>query len=117
MHASAVVPAFDPLQIRSTEEENEYVTYSRLLGPRGAVLLAASAQTAAFLCGLSLYLTTGLSALLPVVAGTGLAATLAFHVRFVLRPSPRTSKLGRPAEYYMVCTLLALTAASFVPPL
>jgi 4-hydroxybenzoate polyprenyltransferase len=46
-------------KIRSREEENAYVTYSQILGRKGAVLVAAGAQTGTFL--VVLYLTRRLS--------------------------------------------------------
>ena len=44
-------------KIRSPEEENAYVTYSRILGRPGAVLLAGGAQTVSFVIGLYFFKT------------------------------------------------------------
>lgn len=85
-------------KVRSPEEEDAYVTYSRLVGARGAVLLAAAAHTLSFACGLALFAAHGLAPgfLLGLVAGY--AAALAGYLRFLGSPSARTSKLRPFAE-------------------
>jgi 4-hydroxybenzoate polyprenyltransferase len=93
-------------KIRSREEEDAYVTYSRLVGPAGAVTLAALAQALALALGLGLCLESGLSPrfALGLVAGWG--AALGAHVRFVLHPSPATSRLRPFAETDVVCAFI-----------
>jgi len=93
-------------KVRSREEEDAYVTYSRLLGPRGAVLLAFGAQSLAFCAGLHLVRMHGLCSALAVGLGSGCALALLGHVRFLLRPDRRTSRLGAFAEANIFCVLL-----------
>ncbi len=89
-------------KIRAREEENDYVTYSQIFGRHRAVLLAATAQTVALIVGLYLYFTLSLSTLFPGVILLAYVITLAGHIRFALRPSPRSSKLGPFAEGYVI---------------
>jgi hypothetical protein len=95
-------------KIRSREEENAYVTYSRIFGRAGAAAVTAGAQTAAFLLGLYLFLEFRLApaALGPMVLGYVVA--LAALVRFLLKPGPATSKLRPFAEVYIVCFLASV---------
>lgn len=97
-------------KIRAPEEENEYVTYSRLLGRHGAVAVAAGAQTVTLAIGLWLW-----GALqLPWAYGSlllgGWIAAMAGHARFVLKPSAVTSKLRPFAETYLLCVMAAAVA-------
>lgn len=85
-------------KIRSREEENAYVTYSRLLGPNGAVLLAATAQTLALAAALYLVGAHRLSWAFAVALAAGWIAALRDHARFLLRPGPQTSSLRPSAE-------------------
>lgn len=94
-------------KIRSDREEDEYVTYSRLFGKSGAVLLAAAAQSVTLVIALSLSARLGFSALYDVIILAGYAVVMSGHVRFLLRPSPRTSKLRPWGELYMLSVLLA----------
>ena len=94
-------------KIRSPEEENEYVTYSRILGRRGAVLVAAGAQTLAFAIGLYFHWTRALSGVSLVIWLIGYSVTMRAHVRFLLSPNPVTSRLRPYAERYIVTILVA----------
>lgn len=92
-------------KIRSAGEEDAYVTYSRLLGPRGAAALAGFAQTFALAATLLLFRSQALSwAFLGLVA-LGWAAALFGYLRFVLHPAPATSRL-RPFSEASVFGLL-----------
>lgn len=97
-------------KIRSREEENAYVTYSQILGRVGAVLVAASAQTAAYAISLYFYRTLSLSWVFLTIMTAGYGAAMLAHVRFAMRPSPATSKLRLFAE---LC-ILGLIVARFV---
>jgi len=89
-------------KIRAPEEENDYVTYSRIFGRLRAVLIATVAQTAALIIGLYFYRTLSLSGLFPGVILLAYVITMAGHIRFVLRPNPRSSKLRPFAEGYVL---------------
>src|SRR5258706_2070510 len=78
-------------KIRSPGEEDAYVTYSRLFGPAGAVLLVAAAQTLALGLGLRLGPLHGLHPAGLACAGGGWALAPAAHLRFLLRPHPGTA--------------------------
>jgi 4-hydroxybenzoate polyprenyltransferase len=93
-------------KIRSREEENAYVTYSRLLGARGAVALAALVQALALAVGLGLYEEMGLSPRFVLGLVGGWAVALVAHARFALHPSPATSRLRPFAEADVVCALI-----------
>jgi 4-hydroxybenzoate polyprenyltransferase len=93
-------------KIRAPEEETAYVTYSRLLGARGAVALAASAQTLSLGLGLWLFARHGFSpAFVPPAVG-GYLIALGGHVRFLRAPSPTTSRLRPFAEAQVFGLLL-----------
>jgi hypothetical protein len=94
-------------KIRSKEEENAYVTYSQILGRRGAVLLAGGAQTVTFAIGLYLYRILSLSSAFPVIMAIGYGRAVWAHGRFILNPTSVTSKLKPFAEQYVMAVLLA----------
>jgi 4-hydroxybenzoate polyprenyltransferase len=93
-------------KIRSPGEEDAYVTYSRLFGPADAVLLVAAAQTLALGLGLRLGHVHGLHAAWAACAGVGWAIAQAAHVRFLLRPDARSSRLRPFAELFFLAVLL-----------
>ncbi len=93
-------------KIRAPEEETAYVTYSRLLGPRGAVLLAASAQTLSVGLGLWLWARHGLSPAFLFLASGGYLIALGGHLRFLRTPGPETSRLRPFAEIQVFSLLL-----------
>lgn len=93
-------------KIRSRGEENAYVTYSRLLGAEGAVLLVASTQTLALGLGVRLGHVHGLHAAWLACAGAGWTVAQAAHVRFLLRPDPISSRLRPFAELFLLALLL-----------
>jgi hypothetical protein len=94
-------------KIRAPREEDAYVTYSRLLGPVGAVVLASAAQTVAL--GLAVYLgrVHDFHPAWLACAGSGWAIAQAAHLRFLLRPHARSSRLRPFAELFLMAVLLA----------
>jgi hypothetical protein len=94
-------------KIRAPRDEDAYVTYSRLLGPVGAVVLASSVQTLAL--GLALYVGTvhGFHPAWLAGAGTGWAIAQAAYLRFLLRPDADSSRLRPFAELFLVAVLLS----------
>jgi 4-hydroxybenzoate polyprenyltransferase len=95
-------------KIRAPEEETAYVTYSRILGRPGAVLLAAGPQTASFVIGLYFYRSLALSPVFLALLVMGYGRTIWAHLRFLLYPSPVTSKLKPYAEQYTLTVALAV---------
>jgi 4-hydroxybenzoate polyprenyltransferase len=93
-------------KIRSAEEEDAYVTYSRLLGRRAAVALAAAAQSFAFAGAVLLSRWQSLSWAFPALVGLGWAAACYAHLRFVLHPAPATSRLRPFSEASLFGLLL-----------
>jgi 4-hydroxybenzoate polyprenyltransferase len=94
-------------KIRSSQEENDYVTYSRILGPLGAVLVAGGAQTFAFGIGTYFYFSFSLSWLFLVLLSIAYSRVLWAYFRFILHPDPVTSKLKPIAEQYAGIIFLA----------
>jgi len=93
-------------KIRAPEEETAYVTYSRLLGPRGAVMLAASAQALSVGLALWLWARHGLSPAFAVLVGAGYLIALGGQLRFLRAPGPGTSRLRPFAEVQVFGLLL-----------
>lgn len=94
-------------KIRAPEEENAYVTYSQIFTPLGAVLVAATAQTAAFVIGLFFYQTLSLSSAYVAILTVGYGLSLAGYLRFLFKPIPATSGLKIVAEGFMLCVFMA----------
>ena len=94
-------------KIRSAQEEDAYVTYSRIFGRIGAVLVAGSAQTISFSIGLYFYRTLSFSLLFLAVLTLGYVLTMWGHMRFILRPNPVNSRLKAFAERYMLIVFIA----------
>jgi 4-hydroxybenzoate polyprenyltransferase len=95
-------------KIRAPEEETAYVTYSRIMGRPGAVLLAGGAQTVSFVIGLYLYKSLAMSPMFLALLVIGYGRTVWAHLRFLLHPSPLTSKLKSYAEQYPLTLALAV---------
>ena len=98
-------------KIRAQEEENAYVTYSQILGRVGAVFVASGAQTIAFLLGLFFSSTLSLPWQFAVLLSAAYGMTMWSHIRFILNPSPVTSKLKPYAERYILSALAASVVA------
>ena len=101
-------------KIRAREEENDYVTYSKILSRPGAVALAAGAQTLTFALAVHFFRSLSLSGVFIGVAAAGYALALWGHVRFLLKPSPRTSRLKPFAQIYIVSVLAAVLAEALL---
>ena len=88
-------------KIRSAEEEDAYVTYSQIFGRRRAVLVVAGTQTVSLLVGIYFYRSFLLSELFLFVLVAAYAAAQWGHLRFVMRPYSRTSKLRPYTEGFL----------------
>jgi 4-hydroxybenzoate polyprenyltransferase len=91
-------------KIHAPEEEDDYVTYSRVLGRGGAVALAAAAQSVSVVAGVALTIGAGLRPAALVVLLGGLAPCGFAFARFLLRPVPAHSRLRPFAEAFSLST-------------
>ena len=99
-------------KIRAPGDETEYHTYSRLLGPRRAALLALGFLALALLCLLPVAWAVGLRGVYPaMLLGAALITCVAF-ARFMRRPSreradlrPYTELFGAVANAGLLVTL------------
>nr|WP_321464620.1 UbiA family prenyltransferase [uncultured Desulfobulbus sp.] len=102
-------------KIRAPEEETAYVTYSQILGPRGAVALVLGAQTVAFILGMYFYRTLPLSWVFPLILTSGYVRIVLAYLRFLAHPSSTTSKLRPVAEQYGICLFAAQILSAILP--
>jgi len=101
-------------KIRATEEETAYVTYSQILGRPGAVAATLSVQTVSFMIGLFFYEHFTLDWPYLLIMALGYSASIAGHARFLLQPSPSTSRL-KPYAYGFITAMLLAQAYGFSP--
>jgi 4-hydroxybenzoate polyprenyltransferase len=98
-------------KIRCKEDEDEYVTYSRLLGLRGAVVVTWVVQAIGLGFAFYLWLTLGLHWLYVAVVATGFIVNVWAGIRFLSRPSTDTSKLKPFASFFLVTVLTSQIVA------
>lgn len=101
-------------KIRSREEENAYVTYSRIFGPAGAAVVTGAAQTVTLVLALSFFLSLGFSLPAYLLLGAGYVLALTGLLRFIIKPGPSTSKLRPYAEAYILFVLAAVTVGGLM---
>jgi 4-hydroxybenzoate polyprenyltransferase len=94
-------------KIRSREEEDDYVTYSRIFGPAGAVIVMWCVQAVSLGIAVYLCLALELEWAYPGVILAGLGVSLWAGVRFLREASPRTSRLGSFAAVYLFVVLVS----------
>ncbi|MFV2082556.1 MAG: hypothetical protein ACC669_11925, partial [bacterium] len=94
-------------KIRTAEEEDAYVTYSKIFGPAGAVGLAVGAQTVTMAAGLFIFSTIPMSVLFLLIMLAGYFITMSGYLRFITKPNRTTSNLGLIAERYIVIVIAA----------
>jgi 4-hydroxybenzoate polyprenyltransferase len=97
-------------KIRAPEQENAYVTYSRLFGRVGAVGVTAAIQAMAFCIGLYFWRRFSLSWVYIAILTFGLLCIFVGYCRFVLHPSARTARLKHYAATFLICTEVAQLA-------
>jgi 4-hydroxybenzoate polyprenyltransferase len=85
-------------------EEDDYVTYSRLLGRGGAVALAGAAQAGSVAAGFALTASAGLHPAALAIPLAGLALCGFAYVRFLRRPLPSHSRLRPFADAFSLST-------------
>jgi dolichol kinase len=98
-------------KIRCKEDEDDYVTYSQLLGPRGAVAVTWAVQAIGLGTAFCLWLTLGLHWVYVAVVTCGFIVNVWAGIRFLTRPTPRTSKLKPFASFFLVTVLASQVAA------
>jgi 4-hydroxybenzoate polyprenyltransferase len=94
-------------KIRAASEETDYVTYSKMLGPRGAALAALALQLGASAVALALGAAYRLGAVHTILVIAALAVALVGEGRFILWPAPRHSRLRPFAEWFIAIFLAA----------
>lgn len=103
-------------KIRYREEENEYVTYSRIFGRTAAVLITAVIQAFTLGAGIYFYLALSLSDGFLIILILGYAILIWSYMRFLFRLMSVSSKLRGLAELYAVITMLAVIIECTVIP-
>jgi len=98
-------------KIRSAEEEDDYVTYSRIFGPVGAVSLALGAQTVTLAAALVFDTAMSMPLLFLLIVWAGYFITMSGYLRFIARPNHKTSNLGPFAEKYIILVNAAFIAS------
>lgn len=101
-------------KIRAREEEDAYVTYSRIFGRVGAAAVTGGAQAVTLLLGLRFCAELELAWVAPVLLAAGYLVTVAALLRFVVRPNRVSSKLRPFAEAYILSVLLAILAGGLL---
>ena len=94
-------------KIRSSRQESAYMTYSRILGVRGAVTLAVSGQLIATAVGVWFVFSQSFSWIYMAVLLFGLSAALVSAARFHRFPDSGTFHLRPPAEKFMISVMVA----------
>jgi 4-hydroxybenzoate polyprenyltransferase len=84
-------------KIRAPSQETEYVTYSRLWGPRRATLVAAGVQCITLGISLHFFAALSLSPLYLAIVLGAYAFAAWRYTRFILRPQPENARLVLPA--------------------
>lgn len=102
-------------KIRTPEEENEYVTYSQLLGRGRAVGVAWASQLLALALGVWIQALAGWSTAAIFVMGCAFVAASIGYVRFLRCPTPATSKLRPFAETFLTLMFIAQVIAFAKP--
>jgi 4-hydroxybenzoate polyprenyltransferase len=98
-------------KIRSAEEEDDYVTYSKIFGPIGAVSLALGAQTVTLAAALVFDSAMSMPILFLLIVWTGYLITMSGYLRFIAKPNHKTSNLGPFAEKYIIMVNAAFIAS------
>jgi 4-hydroxybenzoate polyprenyltransferase len=101
-------------KIRSPQEEDDYVTYTRIFGIWGAISLAASAQTLALLLALLVFAPEQFSILYIAILIVAYGMAVFGHARFLAEPTPATSRLRPFAEGFLGGVLIAQVYGSWV---
>ncbi len=93
-------------KIRAQEDENAYVTYSQLWGPRGAVAIAGGAETITCALGVYFFWSLSLSPVFLTLMAAGWAVALWANIRFAFSPIRAHAKLAPFADAFILCVLV-----------
>lgn len=102
-------------KIRAAADEDDYVTYSQILGRRRSTLLALLAQTLTLVLGLRFAQTLDLAWPFSWILVAGYAVTAMAHVRFIWRLDTASSHLAPWAERYLLFTFVAAITGVAIP--
>jgi 4-hydroxybenzoate polyprenyltransferase len=94
-------------KIRQPQEEDAYVTYSRLLGRRGALAVALGAQTVAAGIAAGMWLVRGASPLWPALVAAAWAGSAANTIRHLRSSGARSGSLKEWSERFMLAVAAA----------
>jgi len=94
-------------KIRAPEEEDAYVTYSQLLGRRGAIAMLCLVQLIGIAGGAGVCLITGASWWLLVLPGSVWLVNVLAGVRYLHNPTAAHANLRPFAEVFIVATVLS----------
>jgi 4-hydroxybenzoate polyprenyltransferase len=92
-------------KIRSPEEETDYVTYSRILGPRRAVLVTWAVQAVAVVIGVYIWASQQPHWTYLALIVAGFLVNVWAGIRFMRDQNPRTSRLKPFATAFLLCVL------------
>ncbi|MBI5266094.1 MAG: hypothetical protein HY851_02565 [candidate division Zixibacteria bacterium] len=95
-------------KIRSREEENDYVTYSRIFGRVPATMIVLGVQAVALMTGIALGVKHQLSFAFYVILIAAYLVPLWAAIRFIVQPSAVTSKLRPFAETYAALVFVSI---------
>lgn len=101
-------------KIRSRQEEDAYVTYSKIFGMRRAVAVVAAVQLLSVVVGIHFHRSLDLSWVFLAVLGLAFAISLTGLLRFACRPCPSTSQLRPWAEAFLFGVLAAPLLEHFI---
>lgn len=94
-------------KIRRAEEETAYVTYSQILGRRGALAVALGAQSVAAGVAIGMWLLRGSSPVWPALVAAAYGASVATTVRHLRSAPARSAELKEQSELFMLAVASA----------
>lgn len=94
-------------KVRAVSEEDDYVTYSQLLGRRRSALLALLLQTVTLALGLNFGQTLELAWPFELILVAGYLVTATAHARFIRRRDVASSRLAPAVERFLLFTCVA----------
>jgi len=97
-------------KVRYPEEESDYQTYSRIIGPIGAAALSFSVQSLAFVAGMYLVYAGTLSVVCLPILMAAYAWLIGGYARFLLRRVASGKSLRATAEQYSALVMSAAPA-------